>query len=181
MIPESAPRLRPPDIGKRAGVIAGILGAMAVMGEFCFLFPDYLVYHDTMPFYRAHIDLIRGLLQATIGASLVLGTTSAVMIRSKVYGLIGIALGSIALLLGGSKAEAITTKPRAISTGLDYFLLELLVLGLVFVPMERLWTLRDQKIFRTGWQTDLKHFFASHAGVQIISFLTIIPVQVLFA
>lgn len=41
--------------------------------------------------------------------------------------------------------------------------------------------LRDQKIFRTGWQTDLKHFFASHAGVQLISFATMIPVQVLFS
>lgn len=178
---DKPPRIRPPDIGKRAGVTAGILGAMAVLGEFCFLFPDYLVYHDTLPLYKAHIDLIRGLLLATIAGSLVLGATSVAMIRSKVYGLTGIALGVIALLLGGSKAEPITSKPRAISAGLDYFLLELLVLGLVFVPMERLWTLRDQKIFRTGWQTDLKHFFASHAGVQIIAFVTIIPVQVLFA
>ena len=38
--------------------------------------------------------------------------------------------------------------------------------------------LREQKIFRTGWQTDLKHFFVSHAGVQLLSFATLIPVQV---
>jgi len=83
----------------------------------------------------------------------------------------GIALGMIAILMGGSKAEAITNQPRAISAGLDYFCLELLVLAMVFVPMERIWSLHDQKIFRNGWQTDLKHFFASHAGVQLLSFI----------
>ena len=56
---------------------------------------------------------------------------------------------------------------RGLTVGLDYFVLELFLLGLVFVPMERLWFLRRQKIFRTGWQTDLLHFFVSHAGVRM--------------
>jgi len=67
------------------------------------------------------------------------------------------------------------------SAGLDYFILELLVLGLLFVPMERLFALREQKIFRRGWQTDLKHFFVSHAGVQLFSFAAMIPIQTFFA
>ena len=29
-----------------------------------------------------------------------------------------------------------------------------------------------QRILRAGWQTDLKHFFVSHAGVQLLSFAT---------
>ncbi len=174
-------RIRPVAVGKRAGVLAGVLGAMAVLGELCFLFPDYLVFHDSMAFYLAHLALIRGLLLATIIGAFVFGAASVALIRSKIYGIGGILLGSIALLLGGSKAEPITSQPRTFSAGLDYFLLELLVLGLMFVPMERLWALHDQKILRAGWQTDLKHFFVSHAGVQLISFAAIIPVQVIFA
>jgi len=173
--------MRTVDAGKRAGVTAGILGALCVLGEFCFLFPHLLVSHDAMPFYREHMTAMRGILQGTIVMTFVLGAASVMTIRSKVYGAIGIALGIIAILLGGSKAEAITNRPRAISAGLDYFCLELLVLGMVFIPMERIWSLHEQKIFRRGWQTDLKHFFASHAGVQLLSFMTIIPVQVLFA
>jgi sterol desaturase/sphingolipid hydroxylase (fatty acid hydroxylase superfamily) len=173
--------MRTPDVGKRAGVIAGILGALCVLGEFCFLFPDLLVSHDAMPFYREHITIMRAILQGTILTTFVLGAMSVMLIRSKIYGAIGILLGIVAILLGGSKAEAITNQPRPVSAGLDYFLLELLVLAMVFIPMERIWLLRDQKIFRAGWQTDLKHFFASHAGVQLLSFMTIIPVQVLFS
>jgi sterol desaturase/sphingolipid hydroxylase (fatty acid hydroxylase superfamily) len=176
------PRLRTPDVGKRAGVTGSLFGAIAVLGELCFLFPDFLVSRDAMPFYREHLDAMRALLLAVIVATFVLGTISVLLIRSKTYGIMSIALGILALLMGGSKAEPIITgRQRAVSAGLDYFLLELLILGCLFIPMERLWALREQKIFRTGWQTDLKHFFASHAGVQIISFLTIIPVQVAFA
>lgn len=174
-------RIRRPDVGKRAGVVAGILGALCVLGEFCFLFPHYLVARDAMDFYVSHLALMRGILQACILATFALGSLSVVLIRSKAYGLTGIGLATIALLLGGSEAEALTSKPRVWTAGLDYFLLELLVLAMIFVPMERIWALREAKIFRPGWQTDLKHFFASHAGVQVLSFLTMIPVQVLFA
>lgn len=71
--------------------------------------------------------------------------------------------------------------PRGFSVGLDYFVLELLVLGLVFIPIEALFPLREQKVLRDGWQVDLKHFFVSHAGVQLLSFAALIPAQVLFA
>lgn len=173
--------MRKPDVGKRAGVISGVLGALCVLGELCFLFPHLLVAPDAMPLYRENLPVMRAILAGTILTTFALGTLSVVLIRSKTYGLSGIALGVIAILMGGSKAEAITTERRAISAGLDYFILELLVLALIFIPMERIWELREQKIFRTGWQTDLKHFFVSHSGVQLLSFLTIIPVQVLFA
>lgn len=177
--PTSLP-FRSVDLGKRAAVTSGILGALAVLGEFCFLFPDLLVFQDSMVFYREHLDAIRGLLLFTIAGAIVLGITSFFLIRSRTYGLLGLGLGLIALALGGPNAEPLTTRPRAVSVGLDYFLLELLLLGAVFIPMERLSKLRDQKIFRAGWQTDLKHFFVSHSGIQLLSFATMIPVQVLF-
>jgi sterol desaturase/sphingolipid hydroxylase (fatty acid hydroxylase superfamily) len=168
------------DFGKRAGVTAGLFGLLAVLAELCFLFPDLLVSRDLRPTYQQHIGLFRGLLQGVIVATFALGTVSVVLLRSKAYGLAGLALGGVALLLGGSEAEAVTSGPRRLTVGLDYFVLELFLLGLVFVPMERLFTLREQRIFRDGWQTDLKHFFVSHAGVQLFSFVTLIPVQVAF-
>ena len=41
------------DIGKRAGVTAGLLGVLCVLAELCFLFPEVLVSHDALGFYRA--------------------------------------------------------------------------------------------------------------------------------
>ena len=76
--------MRTVDVGKRAGVTAGVLGALCVLGEFCFLFPDLLVSHDALPVYLAHMTLMRGILQGTILATFALGATSILLIRSKV-------------------------------------------------------------------------------------------------
>ncbi len=169
------------NLGKRAGVAAGLLGILAVLGELCFLLPDLLVTRDALPMYKANLGLFRGLLQATIISAFVLGAYSALRLRSKAHGLSGIALASIALLMGGSEAQPVDIGPRALAWGLDYFVLELLVLGLLFVPLEQVFPLRSQKIFRAGWQTDLKHFFVSHAGVQLLSFASMVPAQAAFA
>jgi hypothetical protein len=48
------------DLGKRAGVISGLLGILCVFGEFCFLLSDVLVTRDALPFYRANIEIFRG-------------------------------------------------------------------------------------------------------------------------
>ena len=169
------------NLGKRAGVTSGLLGVLCVLAELCFLLPDLLVTREALPFYKAHLEVFRGILQASILATFALGAISVLLLRSKAHGLLGIALAAVALAMGGAQVEAIDVGPRAFSAGLDYFVLELLILGLVFVPLERLFALREQRIFRAGWQTDLKHFFVSHAGVQLLSFASMIPAQALFA
>jgi len=179
MLLDKIPPARRIDIGKRAGVTAGLLGVLCILAELCFMFPHILVSNDARPHYLEHIVLLRSVLHFAIIITFVLGAVSVLLIKSKTYGLASIGLAMIAVLMGGSSVEPVTHEPRAFSAGLDYFVLELLILGLLFIPMERLWSLHpDQKIFRTGWQTDLKHFFVSHAGVQLIAFATLIPVQV---
>ncbi|PWT71872.1 MAG: hypothetical protein C5B46_07620, partial [Proteobacteria bacterium] len=54
------------DIGKRAGVTAGLLGILCVAAEFCFLLPDMLVSHDARTFYHQHIAVLRMFLQIAI-------------------------------------------------------------------------------------------------------------------
>jgi sterol desaturase/sphingolipid hydroxylase (fatty acid hydroxylase superfamily) len=169
-------------IGKRAGLSAGFLGMLSVLGEFCFLFPEVLVTKDALPLYAAHIGLLRGILQLSIVAAIAVGALGAAFSRPNRRALLGIALGFVALLMGGAEVEPLDVRaPRGISVGLDYFVLELLVLGLIFIPAEALFPLREQKVLREGWQTDLKHFFVSHAGVQLLSFAALIPAQVFFA
>jgi len=169
-------------IARRAGLVSGFLGMLCVLGELCFLLPDLLVTRDALPMYAANIGIFRGLLQASILSTLALGALGVALERPNRRALLGIALGVVALLMGGAEAEPLDIgAPRAFSAGLDYFVLELLVLGLVFMPIEALFPLRPQRVLREGWQTDLKHFFVSHAGVQLLSFAGMIPAQVLFA
>ena len=106
---------------------------------------------DMRPMYAEHIDVFRHILQVSIVVTFLLGAISISFIRSKAF-------GAIATLMGGSKVEPVATTARPFSAGLDYFVLELLILALLFIPMERIWALREQKIFRTGWQTDVKHW-----------------------
>lgn len=169
-------------IGRRAGLISGVLGMLCVLAELCFLLPDVLVTKDALPIYKANLGLVRGVLQASILATLMLGALGVLLSRPNRRGLLGLALGVIALLMGGSQAEPLDIQAlRGFSVGLDYFVLELLVLALIFVPLEGLFPLREQRVLREGWQTDLKHFFVSHAGVQLLSFAALIPAQVLLA
>ncbi|MDC0663559.1 sterol desaturase family protein [Marinobacter sp. SS21] len=54
-----------------------------------------------------------------------------------------------------------------------------MILALVFIPLERAFPKDpEQKVLRKGWVTDLKYFMVSHLGIQLISFFTIIPIQV---
>lgn len=167
-------------IGKRAGLTSGVLGMLCVLAELCFLLPELLVTKDALPIYLAHIGLFRGILQTCIVATLVLGALGVLCMRPNRRGLLGIVLGITALFMGGAEVEPVSLAvPRALSVGLDYFVLELLVLALIFVPLEAQFPLRAQAVLRTGWQTDIKHFFVSHVGVQLFSFAALIPAQVL--
>jgi sterol desaturase/sphingolipid hydroxylase (fatty acid hydroxylase superfamily) len=167
-------------LGRGVGVSSGLLGFLCVLAELCFRFPHYLVNNDARALYVAHLGFFRGLLLVCIVATLALGCIGVLLARSK-HGIAGLMLGTIALLLGGPNAEAITDQPVKFTVSLDYFVLELLILGLLFIPMERLWPLREQPVFRKGWQTDLTHFFTNHVGIQVFAFFSIIPVQLFFA
>ena len=165
-------------IGKRAGLSASLLGILCVLGELCFLLPDLLVSREAMPFYAENIEVFRGILGASIAAALVLGALGVLLSRPNRRALGGIALGAIAILMGGPGAQALEVgSPGRIVVGLDYFVLELLVLGIIFIPLEALFPLRGQPVLREGWQTDVLHFFVSHAGTQLLSFFALIPAQ----
>lgn len=168
-------------IGKRAGLTSGLLGMLCVLAELCFLMPELLVSRDALPIYVAHIGLLRGILGASILTTLVLGAAAVALHRPNRRGLLGLALGATAQIMGGADVQAVDLGAVTLSLGLDYFVLELLVLGLLFMPLEALFPLREQRVLREGWQTDLKHFFVSHAGVQVLSYVALLPAHVLFA
>lgn len=166
--------------GVAAGVTSGILGALCVFGELCFRFPHHLVSNDARALYVAHLDFFRGMLLVSIVTTFILGCVGVLTARSK-HAIAGLLLGTVAILLGGPNAEALTDRRVSVTAGLDYFVLSLLVTGLLFIPMERLWPLREQAVFRKGWQIDLTYFFANHVGIQLLAFFSIIPVQLFFA
>ena len=165
--------------GKISGVLSAVLGLLALGAVLCFLFPSIL----TTPEVRVTLplNLIRGLIQLCLVLAFILGVLSVVLSKKIKLGTVGIASSVLATLLGGSQVKSGALVEDSYYIGLDWFLLNIFLLALVFIPIERIFArLRDQPIFRKGWKTDLAHFGVSHVLVQVTVLLTMVPAALLF-
>lgn len=163
-----------------SGVAAVFLGFLAVLGVACFLFPDAL----TTPAVRDALPLAwaRAILQGVIVGAFGLGLISTALRSRKVLGLSGMALASVASILGGSGIDFELKGVEAPSLGLDWFALNVLMLAAIFVPLERLFPLRpEQSTFREAWTTDTLYFLVSHLLVQVTTFLILAPGNAAFS
>ena len=99
------------------------------------------------------------------------------MLRDKkVLGFTALAIALAAALLGGSNATARDVQSWGIFFGLDFFILNMILSGLMFAPLERLLPhRREQRLFRVEWREDLFYFLVSSMLVQAITFLTFAP------
>lgn len=166
-----------PGQGKGSATLSIFLGTLSLMGALCFLMPDLFTTPEFRGFYNA--AWLKALLQLSIALGFGFGLYSMMRHQSAGYGMTGMALAVAAALVGSGHIEAPDIDSRNLYVGLDYFVLTLVILALVFIPLERAFP-KDpaQSILRKGWITDLKYFMFSHMGVQLISFFTVIPVQV---
>jgi lathosterol oxidase len=154
-----------------ASVFFGLLGLGAVV---CLHYPQLLTQIDLRSRYP--LPVMRALIQAVIGLGFLFGLLAALLRTRKSLAITGIALSLMALLLGGADVPIDGGEGGRVYLGLDWFLLNLLLLALIFVPLERLFPLRmEQEVFRPGWTTDTLHFFVSHLLVQLTTLLTVMP------
>ncbi len=160
--------------GWLSGTASVFLGALGLLSVLVLWFPEWL----TTPRFRSLYPLpaVRALIQVVIAAGFVTGCLSMLLRRRKVLGLTGGALSLLAALLGGGAVALTETVAARPTLGLDWFLLNLFLLALLFVPLERFFPrLPEQGTFRLGWTTDTLHFFVSHLLVQVLSFLILLP------
>jgi len=111
----------------------------------------------------------------------VLGLVSVVLRKSKALGLAGLSLAILATLLGGSEVPVDGPVAKSNYLGLDWFLLDLLLMSVLFVPLERLFPRVSQPIAREQFATDLVYFFVGHILIQVFVFFTIAPASTFFA
>jgi lathosterol oxidase len=160
--------------GWLSGVLAVFAGSLALGAVLCFRFPEWL----TTPAFRSHysIPILRRIVQLLLVISFISAALSLSLRRRKVLGITGMALCLVASVLGGSSIPLPDQVEARTGMGLDWFLLNLLLLAAVFVPLERSWPLRsNQSAFRSGWTTDGAHFLVSHLGVQLFSLGVLTP------
>ncbi|WP_324260412.1 sterol desaturase family protein [Altererythrobacter sp. H2] len=118
----------------------------------------------------------RGALHLILLASYALSLLSLLLRPRKVLGMTALGIGLGAALLGGASVQPEETRSWGMFFGLDFFIVNLLVSGFMFAPLER-WVprRREQRLFRNEWREDLFYFLVSTMFVQILTFLTLAP------
>jgi sterol desaturase/sphingolipid hydroxylase (fatty acid hydroxylase superfamily) len=157
-----------------SGVSSVFFGVLSFGAVLCLHFPQLL----TVPQFRAHYPMhaIRILIQCLIVGAAVLGMLSSILRKKKILALTGLLLATAAAALGGSSVRINETLHGGPAIGLDWFLLDLLLTAIIYVPLERLWPLHpEQGTFRDEWTLDLVYFMSTHLPIQILSFLILLP------
>lgn len=157
-----------------SGTLSVAAGLLAVIAVLCLHFPDWL----TLPELRERypLPLVRLAIDLAILATFILAGLSLLLRRRKALGIAGLALGALALVLGAGGVEISRSGAGRVYLGLDWFVLGTLTTAALFVPLERWRPLRsEQGPFRAGWLTDAEYFLASHALVQVMSVLVMLP------
>ncbi len=157
-----------------SGVLSAFFGALSFGGVLCLHFPQLLSAPELRTLYPMHV--IRLLLQGLIVAALLFGVAASILRRKKVLALTGMLLAFAAAALGGSSVPINGTLSNGPAIGLDWFLLDLFLMALIYVPIERLWPQDpNQGTFRPQWTLDVIYFMSTHFPIQILSFLVLFP------
>ena len=157
-----------------SGVLAAFFGTLSFGAVLCLHFPQVLSSPELRPHYP--MQAMRALIQGLIVAAIVFGVLSSVLRRKKVLALSGLLLALAATALGGSSVEINETLGDGPALGLDWFLLDMFLMALIYVPLERIWPQYPaQGTFRSEWTLDVVYFMSTHIPIQILSFLVLFP------
>jgi sterol desaturase/sphingolipid hydroxylase (fatty acid hydroxylase superfamily) len=156
-----------------SGVLALVLSLIGLGTVLCLCYPELLTMPEARGYYN--VGLIRLALHLVLITAFLLAVVSIVLRTNKVLGFV--ALGGVltAVALGGSHAQSRLQLQSDVYLGVDWFLLNLILMGISFVPIERLLGQREQPIFRFEWREDLLYFLISSVLVQLATYLSLAP------
>ena len=176
-----APRaLRRFGSGWYSGLFGLFLGIAAFAMVLVLRFPD-LLGTPQLEMLRGS-DVFRPAVHVMILTAYALSIISLMLRRKKVLGFVALGIALAAALMGGANATASETRHWGVFFGLDFFILNMALTGLMFAPLERAFPhRREQRLFRVEWREDLFYFLISSMLVQVISFLTFAPSNVILS
>lgn len=164
--------------GWLSGTLAFLLSAGCLFLSLCRAFPGVFIMPQLRPIFD-HPWFSTGLMLAMLVA-FALALLNLVLRPSRILGLTAIGFTLVAGLI--SQFGGVNTNPDGIFFGLDFFVLNVVLTGLLFVPLERLSPLkRQQRLFRNEWREDLFYYFVSSMMVQVLTFLAMAPANLIVA
>jgi sterol desaturase/sphingolipid hydroxylase (fatty acid hydroxylase superfamily) len=165
--------------GYISGYISIFLGVSSLFAIVCFHFPEYFTTPEFREVYTG--EMMKSLLIGVIIASFFFATLSFLLSKKKKLPVIGIVLCVISIAFGGFDVQARSVEKTVWSIGLDWLLLDLFILAIIFIPIEMAFPKRKgQPRFHEEWRTDLVYFAISHLLVQLFGVITQAPAKVMF-
>ncbi len=162
--------------GWLSGTLGFLLGAGCLVLAICRAFPGIFIMPQLRPLFE-HPWFSTGLMAAML-AAFALALLNLALRPNRVLGLTAIGLTLVAGLI--SQFGAFNTSSEGVFFGLDFFVLNVILTGLLFVPLERLSPLkRQQRLFRNEWREDLFYYFVSSLMVQVLTFLAMAPANLI--
>jgi len=165
--------------GKISGYVSIFLGCLSLLGVVCFKYPEQLTTPEFREVYTG--ESMKILLTSVIIASFFFAALSFILSRQKKWALIGILICIASIIIGGFSVQGRAVEKTGWHLGLDWLLLDLLLMAFIFVPIEMVMPKnKDQSRFHEEWRTDLVYFVISHLFVQFFGVITQKPATVFF-
>jgi lathosterol oxidase len=162
-----------------SGYISVFLSLLALGGLICFYFPEIFTTPEFREVYTA--KSMKTLLTLTIIASLLFGLSNVLLSNERKRGILGIFIASVTIVIGGFDVQGRAVEKVNWHLGLDWLLLDLLLMAIIFIPIEMIFPKRDeQDRFHAEWRTDLIYFAISHLCIQFFGVITQEPAVVFF-
>ena len=165
--------------GKLSGFISIFLGLISFLAVLCFKYPEILTTPQFREVYTG--ESMKMLLTAVIIASFIFGILSFILSKQKKLATIGLVICTLTVLIGGFNVAPSTVGATKWHLGLDWLLLDLLLMAVIFIPIEMVFPKRkDQSTFHSEWRTDLMYFVISHLLIQFFGAITQKPAILFF-
>lgn len=152
--------------------LAGLLLVVSLRAPGTFAMPEIQALHAHTGFRIA----VHAILLLAFGFA----ALSLALRDERILGTVGVTLTMAAAVLGSLPSGAVAPDPTPLFLGLDFFVLNILFTGSLFIPVERLFPHRaEQPVFREEWREDLFYYLVSSMLVQLLTYLTFTPARTL--
>jgi len=152
-------------------LLAGITGLLLVLIRW---YPTTFSYPE-IAFIQQN-GVVTVAMRFVLLAAYILALTSLILSRHRILGWTSFALAVVVSLMATTQPLRVGDAPQAFYFGLDYFIINVLVVGFLFVPLERFFPARgEQIVFRDEWKEDMFYYLVSSMLVQVLGFITLAP------
>jgi sterol desaturase/sphingolipid hydroxylase (fatty acid hydroxylase superfamily) len=165
--------------GEISGYISIFLAIMALVSMLCFYFPEKLTTPEFRELYTA--EMMQVLLKIVVVLAFFFALVSFLLSKKIKLAFIGSAIAGLAIAMGVLKVQGSVVQKSDWYFGLDWMLLDLLLMTIIFIPLELFFPKnKEQTKFHAEWRTDLVYFIISHLFIQIFGIISQKPAILFF-